>query len=211
MAVLGIDIGSVSIAAAAVTKSGKVLASSYVFHRGRIRETLRDVIQSLSLDRFAGVACTSSTPSAVTTDHRYDLHICFTEAARRIDVMINKYWTARACTEAVRDGIEVLGGNGTIEDFSVLPRLYRDAIVVESWEGTHNTLCAQVLRDVQTRALHEPWLERIAKEVSSLDRTRHHDMAQELFAGVKTRLAGILEADAESAWASIRQLVDTTQ
>jgi hypothetical protein len=41
-----------------------------------------------------------------------------------------------------------LGGNGTIEDFSPLPRLYRDAIVFESWEGTHNVLCAQVLRDL---------------------------------------------------------------
>ncbi|HEY6584892.1 MAG TPA: hypothetical protein VIZ29_08595, partial [Gaiellaceae bacterium] len=28
------------------------------------------------------------------------------------------------------------------------PRLYRDAIVFESWEGTHNVLCAQVLRDL---------------------------------------------------------------
>ena len=44
-------------------------------------------------------------------------------------------------------GIEVLGGNGTIEDFSPLPRLYRDAVVFESWEGTHNVLCAQVRRD----------------------------------------------------------------
>ncbi len=44
-------------------------------------------------------------------------------------------------------GIEVLGGNGTIEDFSPLPRLYRDAVVFESWEGTHNVLCAQVHRD----------------------------------------------------------------
>ena len=41
----------------------------------------------------------------------------------------------------------MLGGNGTIEDFSPLPRLYRDAMVYESWEGTHNVLCAQVLRD----------------------------------------------------------------
>lgn len=43
--------------------------------------------------------------------------------------------------------IEVLGGNGTIEDFSPLRRLYRDAIVFESWEGTHNVLVEQVRRD----------------------------------------------------------------
>ena len=29
-----------------------------------------------------------------------------------------------------------------------MPRLWRDAVVFESWEGTHNVLVAQVLRDL---------------------------------------------------------------
>jgi acyl-CoA dehydrogenase len=66
----------------------------------------------------------------------------------RVLVNANKMVTSLAATRAVRRGIEVLGGNGTIEDFSPLPRLWRDAIVFESWEGTHNVLCAQVLRDL---------------------------------------------------------------
>jgi acyl-CoA dehydrogenase len=66
----------------------------------------------------------------------------------RILVNANKVVTSLAATRVVRRGIEALGGNGTIEDFSPLPRLYRDAIVFESWEGTHNVLCAQVLRDL---------------------------------------------------------------
>ena len=66
----------------------------------------------------------------------------------RLLVNANKVVTSLAATRAVRRGIEVLGGNGTIEDFSPLPRLWRDAIVFESWEGTHNVLCAQVLRDL---------------------------------------------------------------
>ena len=51
-----------------------------------------------------------------------------------------------------------------IEDFSPLPRLYRDAIVFESWEGTHNVLCAQVLRDL-SRLEHgvDLVLERVAR------------------------------------------------
>jgi acyl-CoA dehydrogenase len=69
-------------------------------------------------------------------------------AWHRILVNANKMVTSLAATRAVRRGIEVLGGNGTIEDFSPLPRLWRDAIVFESWEGTHNVLCAQVLRDL---------------------------------------------------------------
>jgi acyl-CoA dehydrogenase len=68
-------------------------------------------------------------------------------AAYRVLVNANKFVTSVVATDVVHRGIEVLGGNGTIETFSPLPRLYRDAIVYESWEGTHNVLCAQVLRD----------------------------------------------------------------
>ena len=69
-------------------------------------------------------------------------------AWHRVLVNANKFVTSLAATAVCRRGIEALGGNGTIEDFSPLPRLYRDAIVFESWEGTHNVLCAQVLRDL---------------------------------------------------------------
>ncbi len=71
------------------------------------------------------------------------------ESARfhRFLVNVTKYAASGAATRVVRDGIEILGGNGTIEDFSVLPRLYRDAIVYESWEGTHNVIAQQVLND----------------------------------------------------------------
>jgi acyl-CoA dehydrogenase len=69
-------------------------------------------------------------------------------AWHRLLVNANKFVTSLAATRVVRRGIETLGGNGTIEDFSPLPRLWRDAIVFESWEGTHNVLCAQVLRDL---------------------------------------------------------------
>ena len=69
--------------------------------------------------------------------------------AYRFLVNANKYVTSIGATDTARRGIEVLGGNGTIEDFSPLPRLYRDAMVFESWEGTHNVLCAQVLRDCE--------------------------------------------------------------
>ena len=65
----------------------------------------------------------------------------------RFLVNVAKYAASSAATARRRDGIEVLGGNGTIEDFSVLPRLYRDAIVYESWEGTHNVIAQQVLHD----------------------------------------------------------------
>jgi hypothetical protein len=133
------------------------------------------------------------------------------EAARRIAVMINKYRTAIACTRTVRDGIEILGGNGTIEDFSVLPRLYRDAIVLESWEGTHNTLCAQILRDMATRQLHEPWLRVIDREIEALEHARLADVratAKTLHAALAEAIGGVLHAPPTTAAAQIRTIVD---
>jgi acyl-CoA dehydrogenase len=71
----------------------------------------------------------------------------------RFLVNANKYVTSIVATQVVHRAIETLGGNGTIEDFSPLPRLYRDAIVFESWEGTHNVLVEQVRRDAARFAL----------------------------------------------------------
>ncbi len=67
----------------------------------------------------------------------------------RMLVNLCKTWTASTCPSVVRDAIEVLGGNGAIEDFSVLPRLLRDSIVLEAWEGGHGVLAAQILRDAR--------------------------------------------------------------
>jgi alkylation response protein AidB-like acyl-CoA dehydrogenase len=89
-------------------------------------------------------------------------------AVHRLLVNVNKYVTSIVATEVVHRAIEVLGGNGTIEDFSALPRLYRDAIVFESWEGTHNVLCAQAWRDCRKLGLLGPVFERLCKRLAGL-------------------------------------------
>jgi hypothetical protein len=68
----------------------------------------------------------------------------------------------------VHRAIEVLGGNGAIESFSVLPRLYRDMVVLESWEGTHNVLALQVLRDSGRYQLHEGFLRSMRRELGAV-------------------------------------------
>lgn len=56
-------------------------------------------------------------------------------------------WTRRA-TELLRDAMMVLGGNGIEERFSPLPRLFRDSVIMETWEGPHNVLFTQALNDL---------------------------------------------------------------
>jgi len=133
--------------------------------------------------------------------------------ARRTHVNINKYWTAIQCSRVVRDAIEVLGGNGTIEEFSVLPRLYRDAIVLESWEGTHNTLCAQVLRDFATRGLHQPWLAEMRQALLGVRQPSlavHRERAALLLDELTARIGRLLASnDADYASLHIRSIVDS--
>jgi acyl-CoA dehydrogenase len=76
----------------------------------------------------------------------------------RMAVNLNKYRTAVLAHEVIMTSIELLGGNGAIETFSVLPRLLRDNVVYENWEGTHNVLMAQVQRDIRRYQIHEPFL-----------------------------------------------------
>ena len=98
---------------------------------------------------------------AIDADHADDETVLY----HRFCVNVVKYATSSAATRVIRDGIEILGGNGTIEDFSVLPRLYRDAIVYESWEGTHNVIAQQVLND----CARLPLLDVVADRIDRFD------------------------------------------
>jgi hypothetical protein len=48
--------------------------------------------------------------------------------------------------------MSIFGGHGVMEDFSSLPRLFRDAAINELWEGPRNVLLAQIHRDLQNNA-----------------------------------------------------------
>jgi acyl-CoA dehydrogenase len=76
---------------------------------------------------------------------------------QRFLLNLAKYRTASTLTDSVREAILVLGANGIVEDFTILPRLLRDAMIIETWEGTHNTLCLQIVRDAAKSDLIDHW------------------------------------------------------
>jgi alkylation response protein AidB-like acyl-CoA dehydrogenase len=120
------------------------------------------------------------------------------DPAWRMLVNLNKIWTALTCPAGMRDAIEVLGGNGAIEDFSVLPRLLRDSLVIEAWEGGHGVLCAQILRDARKLRLHEAAFDALA--------TLGGDVVAERLAACRARWEALLaRSDAE---AHVRDLVE---
>ena len=66
----------------------------------------------------------------------------------RIATAIGKFWICKRAVVAVGEAMEVLGGNGYVEE-SVLPRLYRDIPVNSIWEGSGNVQCLDVLRSMR--------------------------------------------------------------
>ncbi|MDX1674963.1 MAG: acyl-CoA dehydrogenase family protein [Longimicrobiales bacterium] len=81
----------------------------------------------------------------------------------RVLLSLAKPVLTRLATERLHDAMMVLAGNGIVEDFSPLPRLYRDSVIMETWEGPHNVLFTQALRDLaRFEAVPEVFLERVA-------------------------------------------------
>lgn len=64
-------------------------------------------------------------------------------------ILLQKIFTSFEAVDTVRKAISIFGGHGVIEDFSSLPRLLRDVLVNELWEGPRNVLLMQIYRDLQ--------------------------------------------------------------
>jgi len=67
-------------------------------------------------------------------------------------IMLQKIAASWDSTDVIRTAMSFFGGHGIMEDFSVLPRLYRDSAVNELWEGPRNVLLMQIHRDLQNVA-----------------------------------------------------------
>jgi putative acyl-CoA dehydrogenase len=69
-------------------------------------------------------------------------------ALKRVFTPAAKYWICKRAPGFCQEAMEVLGGNGYVED-SVLPRLYREAPVNSIWEGSGNVMGLDLLRALQ--------------------------------------------------------------
>ena len=130
------------------------IARNYAKYRIAFSQAIENyplVQESLAVIRAENTAMLASALATTSLQDKVDAMPDVDEDSLltlRMRANINKYFTASRSVEHIHHCIDVLAGNGTIESFSPLPRLLRDAIVYENWEGTHNTLRMQVLRDM---------------------------------------------------------------
>jgi alkylation response protein AidB-like acyl-CoA dehydrogenase len=175
-------VACVAVAAAFVRQAERIAGAYAQFRRAfghrlaefpLVRETLerirgareRSLATLLELNRMWRAAEKQGSDSSTEAlDFRYLLSLA-------------KPVLTREATDLVHEAIMLLGGNGVEERFSPLPRLWRDSIVMETWEGPHNVLLTQALRDMLrhqvdpsafvTRVAGEPRAD-LARELSQI-------------------------------------------
>lgn len=63
-------------------------------------------------------------------------------------VLLQKICTTSEGADVLKEAISIFGGHGVMEEFSSLPRIFRDVVVNEQWEGPRNLLLTQIYRDI---------------------------------------------------------------
>ena len=145
---------------AALAHRAYLVARGFADHRvafGRVVSQYPLVQENLATILADAEACLAGSFWLASVQERVDARVASRDEAAflRMGLNLNKVRTAALAHGAVNRAIEVLGGNGTVETFSVLPRLLRDNVVYENWEGTPHTLRMQVMKDAGKLGLHE--------------------------------------------------------
>jgi putative acyl-CoA dehydrogenase len=140
-------IGSAGLIRAAFAQALHHASHRRAFGKRLIDQPLmRNVLADLALESEA------ATTLALRLSRAFDAGDDTADAAlARLATPALKYWICKRAPTVVAEAMEVLGGNGYVEE-SALPRLYREAPLNSIWEGSGNVMCL----DVQRAAQREP-------------------------------------------------------
>lgn len=104
-------------------------------------------------------------------------------AFRRVMTSASKFWICKRGPEFAAEAMEVLGGNGYVEE-SALARIYREMPVNSIWEGSGNIMCLDLLRALSKSPLaaEAVWAELTGAQGVHVDYDRALDATQAIFA-----------------------------
>jgi putative acyl-CoA dehydrogenase len=164
-----------AIASAGLMRAALVQALHNARHRrvfGKFlveQPMMRTVLADLALEVEGALAL------AMRLCRAFDLSAADEKEARfaRLLTPAAKYWICKAAPAFAYEAMECLGGNGYVEESSILPRLFREAPVNAIWEGSGNVMCLDVLRAITTEgAAAQETLASIAKDAATLPGAR---------------------------------------
>lgn len=134
------------VGSSALMRQALTQASHHCAHRsvsGRVlseQPLMQNVLADLALESEASLALSLRMGSAL--DHLDDEQ---ESKFARLVTAVGKYWICKRAPAMINEAAECMGGAGYVED-SILPRLYREAPVNSTWEGSGNVQCLDVLR-----------------------------------------------------------------
>lgn len=102
---------------------------------------MQNVLADLALEYEGAIALTMRMARAL--DQRQ--HSEHDNLLARLGTAVGKYWICKRAPNHSYEAMECIGGNGVMED-SMMPRLYREAVINPIWEGSGNVQCLDVLR-----------------------------------------------------------------
>ena len=134
-------IGSAGLVRGAVAQALHHATHRRAFGRRLVEQLLmQNVLADLTLEAEA------STALALRLARAFEAAAPESERSlARLATPAIKYWVCKRAATVVAEAMEVLGGNGYVEE-SALPRFYREAPLNSIWEGSGNVMCLDVLR-----------------------------------------------------------------
>jgi alkylation response protein AidB-like acyl-CoA dehydrogenase len=136
-----------------------------------------------------------------------------TDRARRLVrllVPVVKNRTGRLAVDHASYTMEILGGNGYVEEF-VTHRLLRDAQVLPIWEGATNVLALETLRVLAREGAHEPLLEDVSARLDAAADPLLAETVETVAAArddCREALGTLATADRDYAQTQAKELVD---
>jgi putative acyl-CoA dehydrogenase len=123
-------------------RAGVAAAMWHAAHRSAFGKRLAD--QPLMRNVLADLAIESeaATALALRLSRAYDEE---DTAFKRLATAVGKYWVCKRLVAHSGEAMEVLGGNGYVEE-SGMPRLFRESPLNSIWEGSGNVNALDVLR-----------------------------------------------------------------
>lgn len=128
----------------------------------------------------------------------------------RILTPLCKYYIPKRGEYVTIEALEMLGGNGYIEEWAH-PRLLRDAIVNVVWEGSSNVIVLDVARAIAREGVDVALFAMLKNRLQALQHTIVVPVAQEVLTQihqVAERVRSLPTLDADSAQLPLRGLVE---
>jgi acyl-CoA dehydrogenase len=158
VALMGLGIHRRSFLEAAIYAARRAQFGNRIDSYPLVRETLVDMLVDLEAGLAATYECAAATRVAEDSESG--------RLVRRMLVPLVKMRCTRHALWAASAGVEMLGGNGYMEDWPMARQL-RDAQCHTIWEGTENILCIDVRRAMRADQAHVALLARLERSLDA--------------------------------------------